>query len=308
MIPKIIHTVWFSDAKDSEDSLNKSSLSNVSNSQGSFHTSNTPDVPAEVRDCMESWKMHLPDYEIKIWNAENYDFSLCPYAGEAYELGRYAFASDYVRLWALYQYGGIYFDSDIQVVKNFDHLLKHKAFAGFEDYGMVATCVLASEEKNPLLLELLEDYRLRHFRLGKGLYDLTPNTIAVTRLLRQQGLRPEPVYQELEHITVYPMEYFCPENPFRKTSLPVGQTDQTVARHLFMGTWKKEISEEERRYLKKQEGFQRLFGEYRGQQLCRTLEMTKCWGLRYAKLQRERDKYTGEHYNMLQLNAERERK
>ena len=89
IIPKMIHYVWFSDP---------------------------PEYPDDVVKCIDSWKEKLPDYEIRLWNAKNFDLSICPYAQEAYQERKFAFASDYVRLWVLYNYGGIYLDSDIEIL------------------------------------------------------------------------------------------------------------------------------------------------------------------------------------------------
>lgn len=264
MIPKIIHYVWFSDP---------------------------PNYTEEVLKCIESWKRVLPDYEIKLWTAKNFDFSLCSYAKEAYDEGKYAFASDYVRLWVLYNYGGIYLDSDIEVIKSFDDLLHNKAFTGFEDKDRIAAWIMASERKNPLFKAFLDDYNNRHFVIGNGLYDIIPNPVPITKVLIENGLKLDNSLQKLKDITIYPMDYFCPTNPYRNNKEQVGVTDNTYANHLFCGGWKKNMNDKEKKYLKKELKYKKIFGEYRGEQICRYLEIARYRGLRYCYEQRERDKY-----------------
>lgn len=228
MIPKIIHYCWFNDP---------------------------PEYPEDVLKCMESWKRILPDYEIKWWNASNIDLSSCKYAQEAYQEKKYAFASDYVRLRALYDYGGIYLDADVEVLKSFNDLLHNKAFTCFEDEHRIAAFVLGSEKENPLFKELIEDYKDRKFILEGGIYDHTPNSVPVANRLIKHGLKTDGTYQVLDHITVYPMEYFCPFNPFRK-----GEdcfTENTYANHHFNAGWHNEY---EKLIKKKKQEFAEKYG------------------------------------------------
>ncbi|MCQ2520974.1 MAG: glycosyl transferase [Lachnospiraceae bacterium] len=261
MIPKIIHYVWFSDP---------------------------PNYTEDVLKCIESWKKHLPDYEIKLWNAKNFDFSLCEYAREAYTEGKYAFASDYVRLWALYNYGGIYLDSDIEVLKSFDELLNNKAFTGFESPDRIAAWIFASEKNNPIFKKFLDDYEGRRFVLGNGVYDLTPNPVPITNALIDRGLRLDNTYQELEDITIYPMDYFCPFNPYRSEGDCF--TDHTYANHHFNGEWKKVHSDKERNYQAKELKYQKIFGKKIGKKLCRNFEIIRCKGISFWIKQRRDNK------------------
>jgi len=267
MIPKIIHYVWFSDP---------------------------PNYPDDVIKCMESWKRELPDYEIKLWTAKNFDFSLCPYAKEAYDERKFAFASDYVRLWALYTYGGVYLDSDIEVMRSFDDLLHNKAFTGFEDTGSIAAWIFASEKNNPIFKKFLDDYEGRHFVLAEGLYDLTPNPVPITYALLEQGLKLDNSYQELDDITIYPMDYFCPINPYREKE--VGFTENTYAYHHFSGEWKKKSSDKEIKYQKREQKYKRIFGDYRGAKIYRYWSIFKKRGLKFCKEQRLRDKASEKFY------------
>lgn len=208
MIPKIIHYCWFT---------------------------YPPEYPPEVLRCIQSWKEKLPDYEIKLWNAENFDINICPYVKEAFQEKKYAFASDYVRLWALYNYGGIYLDSDIEVVKSFDDLLNNRAFTGFEDKDRVAAWIFGSEKGNPLFKAFMNDYNGRHFIIGEGHYDTTPNPVPITKRLTEQGLQLNGQTQKLEFITVYEETYFCPFNPYRKSGSCF--SEKTYCNHYFNGAW-----------------------------------------------------------------------
>lgn len=250
MIPKIIHYVWFSDP---------------------------PNYPEDVLKCMNSWREKLPDYEIKLWNANNFDFTLCPYAQEAFQEKKYAFASDYVRLWALYNYGGVYLDSDIEVLKSFDGLLNNKAFTGFEDQDRVAAWIFGSEKGNPIFKEFMDDYNGRRFILGEGQYDTTPNPEPITKRLIEHGLQLNGKYQELDGITVYPMDFFCPFNPYREGSTCF--TEHTLANHHFNGAWKKASNEKEIAYKNMESKFIHLFGNKFGAKICRNISRIQYIGL-----------------------------
>ncbi|MCR4791489.1 MAG: glycosyl transferase [Lachnospiraceae bacterium] len=251
MIPKIIHYVWFSDP---------------------------PEYPDDVIKCMDSWKKHLPDYEIIHWNAKNFDLSLSKYAQEAYIEKKYAFASDYVRLWVLYNYGGIYLDSDIEVIKNFDSLLSEKAFTCFEDKDRIAAWIFGSEKGNPLFKEFLDDYNDRSFILENGMYDLTPNPVPITNRLIEHGLQLDGNYQKLDDITIFSMDYFCPFNPYRDGDDCF--TDNTYVNHHFNGEWKRIKTDRERIYKQKEEKYQRIFGQWLGGALCFHIESIKYSGVR----------------------------
>lgn len=257
MIPKIIHCVWFGTSSE---------------------------YPEDVARCIETWKAKMPDYEIRIWNEQNFDLSACTYVKEAFGEKKYAFASDYVRLWALYYYGGIYLDTDVEVLKSFDDLLVNRAFAGFEDNDRIATCVLGSEKGNPLFLELLEEYHGRKFILGEGQYDLTPNPVPITRRLIAHSLCLNGARQELDEISIYPMDYFCPFNPYRKGADCF--TDNTYANHHFNGTWKKVLSDAERKYAAKEKRFRKVFGAKWGSRICKHLTIIRhigfsAWAKKY---------------------------
>lgn len=190
--------------------------------------------PADIQKCIDSWSKIMPDYQIKLWDKSTFDCDRNTYTRQAMERKKYAFVSDYIRLYALYNEGGIYLDSDIEVFKSFDTLLDNKAFTGFESGGRVGPWILASEKGNPLFKQLLDYYTGRVFYDEYGNMDLTPNTIPVTRILVEHGLKPQNKLQQLSDITVYPEEYFCPKNPWNGI---MKKTEFTYAMHYFKGAW-----------------------------------------------------------------------
>lgn len=250
MIPKIIHYCWFS---------------------------NPPNYPEDVQKCINSWKEQMPDYEIKLWNADNFDININAYVKEAYTEGKYAFASDYLRLWVLYNYGGIYLDSDIEVFKSFDPLLDNRGFTCFESLKSVAPWLMASEPGNPLFKEFMDDYNERHFITEDGRYDLTPNPMPITKRLVQKGLVMNNKEQDLGDIRVYPQTYFCPFTPGKPEQDCF--TANTYAMHYFNGAWKKEKSKRELEYAEKEAWYIKWFGAKKGPTICKNVNIIQKTGL-----------------------------
>ncbi len=178
----------------------------------------------------------MPDYELVLWDADRFEIHSSLYVRQAYEQKKYAFASDYIRLYALYHFGGIYLDCDIKVFQKFDALLHAKAFTGFEHEGAVAAWLMASEKGNPLFGEFLAYYEQKAFLLADGSPDLTPNVRPLTNILIRHGLRLNGAYQELDWITVYPRTWFCPVIPYGGHYEDC-YTENTHAQHMFYGAW-----------------------------------------------------------------------
>ena len=199
--------------------------------------------PEEVQRCIDSWHNIMPDYEIKLWNTDVFDTDSLAYTSEAMAHKKYAFVSDVIRLYAIYSEGGIYLDSDIEVYKPFDELLKNRAFTGFESGYRVGPWLIAGEKGNHVIKKLLDQYNDKHFIDKTGNMDMTPNTVHVTALLSEYGLKPSKTVQELGDITVYPEEYFCPKNPWTGS---INITPNTYAMHLFAGGWNDKASDEMR--------------------------------------------------------------
>lgn len=206
MIPKKIHYCWFGGKEK----------------------------PKSVLEYIETWKKFLPDYEIKEWNEGNFDVNRLAYTKEAYYAKKYAFVSDVARLYALVNEGGIYFDTDIRVLKPFpESLLSNRAFTSFEHDVYVATGVLAAEPNNPIFVSFLRSYTEKHF-FQNLTFDQTPNVILFTSFLESKGLRLNNCEQTLENITIYPQEYFCANDS--KTGIRYNN-QETYTIHEFTGTW-----------------------------------------------------------------------
>lgn len=183
-IPKIIHYCWFG----------------------------CKEKPKNVIKYINDWKIKLPDYEIVEWNESNFDVNCCKYSKEAYEARKYAFVSDVARLYALYNYGGIYLDTDVEVLKSFDDIVSDKKTVfGFEIGNRIATSFLASMPHSEIIYEFLNSYQNMSFILEDNTYNLTPNVEYLTNLLNKRGLQENGEFQSLENdIYVYPKEYFSP--------------------------------------------------------------------------------------------------
>ena len=210
-------------------------------------------LPELAERCIASWKENMPDWEYKCWNESNFDIAAAPlYVKQAYEARKFAFVSDYVRLWALEQYGGLYMDVDFLVHKPFDDLMdKYPAFAGVEGCKRQAIMmgVIASEAHGAWVNDMLKTYQLREFvKVDKSL-DLTPNTTYFSDRLESQGYIPDgkekDVYvksegvRELENergvffLHVLPVWAFCP----RLTTGEDVRNENTYCEHMGLGSW-----------------------------------------------------------------------
>ena len=207
MIPKVIHYCWFGRGPKNELALK----------------------------CIESWKKHLPDYEIKEWNEDNFDVNLYQYAREALESRKFAFVTDVVRLYALYTEGGIYMDTDVEVLKSYDPFLHHVMFSGFENNGYVPTGMMAAEKGSLWAKELLDGYNNRKFILEDGSLDTTTNTEVITAYMKTKGLILNNTYQDFPMFcTMYPSDFFCPKD--HATGI-IKCTENTICIHHFAGSW-----------------------------------------------------------------------
>ena len=207
MIPKIIHYCWFGRGE----------------------------MPELALKCIESWHKYMPYWEYKLWNEDNFDVNSVPYVKEAYEARKFAFVSDYVRLVALEQYGGLYLDTDVEVFKPFDDLLAFQAFVGFEGSKRmpVGTCVIGTESHGRWAKEQLDSYGGRHFIMENGVYDLTANTAFITDNMIARGFVADGKEKEYEDLHVFPVDYFCP----RQTTGEYCQTENTYCDHLGLCSW-----------------------------------------------------------------------
>lgn len=218
MIPKILHYCWFGGGAK----------------------------PPLAEKCLASWRKYCPDFEIREWNEGNFDLSQAPlYVRQAYEAGRWAFVTDYVRLLPLTQEGGVYMDTDVELVKPLTPYLSHRAFAGFERDDGVQTGLLACEPGFELFQEFLEHYDTASFYREDGTQDTTTNVEVLTRLCQAHGLRLDGTRQSVAGLELYPKEVFC---PVEFDTMRLHRTRKTVCIHWFAASWhtQQEIEELER--------------------------------------------------------------
>ncbi len=207
-IPKIIHYCWFG---------------------------RNP-LPPLAKKCIDSWKRHCPDYEIIEWNEDNFDINSNQYVKEAYEAKKYAFVTDYVRLYVLYNHGGIYMDTDVEVLKPLDRFLIHRTFTGCENDNFCITGTMGSEKNNPWIEKLLNLYKEKRFVLPTGSFDITPNTEIITELtMEEYSWICSNKYQVLtDGLHIYPHDFFCAKD-WRTGEVNITENTYTV--HNFSGSW-----------------------------------------------------------------------
>lgn len=213
MIPKVIHYCWFGRGKK----------------------------PELAEKCIKSWLRFFPDYEIKEWNEDNFDVNIIPYTAEAYSIKKYAFVSDYARYWILYHYGGLYFDTDVEVIKSMDDIVDRGGFMGIEveatndGFPQIAPGLgIGVMPNNPIYKELLDYYSTLHYLDPEG----KPNNITVvkhnTKVLKMFGLKPTNELQKVGDIWIYPRDYF---NPLNDNTGQLNITDNTRSIHWYTKSW-----------------------------------------------------------------------
>ncbi|MFL2100988.1 glycosyltransferase family 32 protein [Desemzia sp. FAM 23989] len=207
MIPKIIHYCWFG---------------------------GNP-LPESVVKCIESWKKYCPDYEIIEWNEKKYDVNKITYTKEAYRVQKYAFVSDYARLDIVYNHGGIYLDTDVELIKPLDEFLKYKCYVGCELPDRVATGLgFGAVKGNVFLKENMAIYEKRNFIIN-GKNDTTTCVDYTMTALEKMGYSYNEGIQSLDFVTIFPTEYFCPFD-MQKQELFI--TENTHSIHHYEATWK----------------------------------------------------------------------
>lgn len=206
-IPKVIHYCWFGRGE----------------------------MPRLAEKCIKSWKEKCPDYEIICWNEDNFDLTQNEYMRQAYEARKFAFVSDFVRLKVIYDHGGIYLDTDVELLKSLDPLLQNKAYMGFDEKGIVATGLgFGAEKGNSILGEFLKDYEDISFILPDGSYDLTPCPDRNTRTLKELGMDLNVHSQTFMDTVFLPQDYLCPMDYYtgKKTI-----TKNTYSIHHYNASW-----------------------------------------------------------------------
>lgn len=205
-IPKIIHYCWFGKSE----------------------------IPEKEKSCIESWKEFFPGYEFKFWNEDNFDFESCLYAKQAYEKGMFAFVSDYARAKVLYEYGGIYLDTDVKVIKSFPEVKAENGFMGFERRKFLGTAVIACVPKNKVIFELLNYYEKHSFVQKNGYVDNIANVSIITDIMKKYGLILGGEHQFVKGFEIFEREVFYPK---KLDEFNFKSTKETVAIHLCSNSW-----------------------------------------------------------------------
>lgn len=207
MIPKIIHYCWF--GKGPKDKL--------------------------FKKCYKSWQKYFPDYKIIEWNEDNFDFRNNSYAKEAYNAKKYAFVSDYARLKILYDNGGIYFDTDVEVLKKFEKAFLENGYLAKEKDNIINTGLgFAVPPQSKIIKIMLDDYQNIHFIDKDGNMDLKPCTIRNTNSLLKRGYIIDKKNLPIDNIKVYSREYFC---GFDLDNNHTIISNKTYTLHHYSGTW-----------------------------------------------------------------------
>jgi len=212
MIPKKIHYCWFGGAT----------------------------LPPLAQTCIESWRKFCPDYEIVRWDESNFDVNCCAYVREAYDAKKWAFVSDYARFWILYHQGGVYLDTDVELVRPLDEIVSAGSFMGMqsEKKPEVAPGLgIACPAGMALIGELMEDYHTRRFVNADGTLNQTTVVDYTTEYFCRYGLKASRQVQEVAGILVYPKEYFCPMD---YTTGKIRITPRTYAIHHYSASWHNE--------------------------------------------------------------------
>ena len=209
MIPKIIHYCWFG---------NK-------------------DIPENDKKNIEGWKKLNPDFKIMLWNETNYDINECDnlYTRQAYKCKKLGFVPDYIRTEIIYNYGGFYFDTDVELIKPLDSFLNEKCIMGFQDKNFVNHGQgFAAEPKNPIIKGILDIYHDLKFINEDGSYNLVPSPVYLTDYLVSRGLILNNKTQFIQDAIVYSSEYFCPIDYVSKN---IKVTPNTVSIHHYAESW-----------------------------------------------------------------------
>ena len=210
MIPKVVHYCWFGGNQ----------------------------LPDDAKKCIESWRKFFPEYEIKEWNERNFDVNCCDYVKEAYAAQKWAFVSDYARFWILYHEGGLYFDTDVEVIKDMSDIIAKGAFMGCETDNTCAPGLgLGANPGLGLYKEILDYYEKIHFFIEGN----TTETVVThtSKILKSHGWVGNGEIEQIEGVTIYPPEYFCPMD-YKTGKLDI--TPNTRSIHWYTASWQSSYS------------------------------------------------------------------
>ncbi|MDE6651765.1 MAG: glycosyl transferase [Paramuribaculum sp.] len=207
MIPKVIHYCWFG----------------------------RKPLPKLARRCIQSWRRYLPEWEIKEWNEDNFDISETPFAAEAYKAGKYAFVSDYARFAILAEHGGVYLDTDVELIKPWEPLIDMAPFVGTEQTGLINPGLgFAMPPGNDFCSAMLETYRSVRFVNRDGSYNLKTICDYSTGYFTERGYKPADNQLTIDGITIYPPQVLSPKSQINGE---INITEETYAIHHYAGSW-----------------------------------------------------------------------
>ena len=213
MIPKIIHLCWMSGDP----------------------------FPSDIQKCIDSWKRILPDYEIWLWDTKRFDLSTSVWVTEAYDKKKYAFCADYIRMYALFNYGGVYLDSDVEVLRSFNDLLTLPYFIGYESKQYFEAAVIGAEKGNPFIGDVLAYYKDRHFVKENGSLDIQIKPEVMMNVTNSKWKRV--LINEISDfindptiINVFPYDWFSPiDSTGKRYVLRVSKNTYCI--HHFASAW-----------------------------------------------------------------------
>ncbi|MFV0468099.1 MAG: glycosyltransferase family 32 protein [Dysgonomonas sp.] len=212
-IPKIIHYCWFGPKP----------------------------IPESEKHCIESWTKIMPDYEIMFWNENVFDINSVDYVKQAFGKNKFAFVSDYVRMKALYEYGGIYMDTDVEALKLLDDYLGNDTFVGFENRTMIGTAIIGTEKSSEIVRTILDYYENTDFVDNHGNIDTMTNVTLLSKILHEKGFTLDNRDQSIDDVHIYERDVFYPK---KISNDEFRVTDQTATIHRMSGSW---LTDRERR-------------------------------------------------------------
>ena len=187
------------------------------------------DKPENVQNCIKTWKEHMPDWEYLEINESNFNINYNEYTQKAYESKKWAYVSDVARIWGLYNFGGIYMDTDVLVYKPLDEFLKHDFFTGFEQVHYPVTATMGACKGNKVIKEILDVYETKKFETHANWWEYETNTMIISDVLGKYFNRDKIEYQEKDNMAIYPRETFC--------SWTGEKPDNVYTQHLMLGSW-----------------------------------------------------------------------
>lgn len=224
MIPKIIHLCWLSGDP----------------------------YPADISRCLATWREQLPDYEVRVWDTKAFDIASTTWTRQAFEARKYAFAADYIRLYALYNFGGIYLDADVIVYKPFDELLSLPYFIGHDQIRGFEAAVIGAEKGCPWIKDILDTYVGRAFIQADGSCDMLPLPCRFHAVLTARGYRFTRLRQVMPY-TLTPRHLFVFDGDFfnSRNAVEVRRTPKSFCAHNYAGSWQKAGGRSYKRYIPK---------------------------------------------------------